>query len=271
MGKSSGKKNHKKTLAEQADKHLLYEQSVQAVDAEIDFVDDTYAKIRGRQASKLCEDFCGTMNTSCEWIKRRNSNIAYCIDIDPEVLNWGRRRHHSRLTAEQLSRIHVITGNVMQTRLEPMDIILAMNFSYWFFKKRDTMKDYFRRTYNGLNADGIFFIDAFGGYEAYEELEENTEHDGFTYIWDQSKYNPITGDYTCHIHFKFKDGSRMKNAFTYEWRLWTIPELIEMLTEEGFKPTVYWDKADNDDENQFEPSDTGDPDAGWIAYIVAPK
>ena len=265
------KKKRQKTLAEQADKHLLYEQSVQAAGAEIDFVDETYIKIRGRQASLLCEDFCGTMNTSCEWIKRRASNVAYCIDIDPEVLSWGKARHHAGLAADQSARIHVINGDVMHDQIEPVDIILAMNFSYWFFKTRTVMKDYFRKAYHRLNADGIFFLDAFGGYEAFEELEEKTRHDDFTYIWDQAKYNPITGDYTCHIHFRFKDGSKMKKAFSYEWRIWTLPELTEMLREEGFEPTVYWDKSEDDDENRFEPSDTGDADAGWIAYIAAAK
>lgn len=44
-----------------------------------------------------------------------------------------------------------------------------------------------------------------------------------------------------------------------------------MLTEEGFKPAVYWDKTEDDDENQFEPGNTGGAEAGWLAYIVAAK
>ena len=41
--------------------------------------------------------------------------------------------------------------------------------------------------------------------------------------------NPITHATTCHIHFKFPDGSKLKKAFTYEWRLWTAPEIRELL------------------------------------------
>jgi len=271
MGKPK-KNQHRPSLAEQADKHILYEQSVQDVEAEIDFVDAMYLKIRGKQAGILREDFCGTTNTSCEWIKRRKTNIAHSIDLDPHVLEWGKRRHHAELTHGQSSRIHVINDNVLEVSIEPVDIILAMNFSYWIFKTRETMKAYFHGVYRGLKKDGIFFLDVFGGYEAFEEMEEITEHDDFTYIWDQAHYNPITGNYICHIHFRFQDGSKIKKAFTYDWRLWTIPELTEMLKEAGFMPTVYWDKAeDDDDENEYDPSTQGEADAGWIAYIAAAK
>jgi hypothetical protein len=104
-------------------------------------------------------------------------------------------------------------------------------------------------------------------------MEESTEYDKFTYIWDQSKYNPITGDYFCKIHFKFKDGSRLRNAFTYDWRLWILPELTEILTAAGFKPTVYWEGSDEDGDGNgvFTPTTQGEADAGWIVYITGEK
>ena len=165
---------NKPRLAEQADKHILYEQSVQCVESEIDFVDETFTKIRGRSAQLLREDFCGTTNTSCEWVKRRDGNIAYSIDLDPEVLEWGEKNHIAKLNDEQLSRINVLNMDVMKTDINPVDIILAMNFSYWIFKDRVIMKKYFRHVYEGLHNDGIFFLDAFGGYEAFQEMEERT-------------------------------------------------------------------------------------------------
>jgi hypothetical protein len=116
-------------------------------------------------------------------------------------------------------------------------------------------------------------MDLFGGYEAFEELKEEREVDDFTYIWHQAKYNPVNGDYCCKIHFKFKDGSQLKNAFVYDWRLWTLPELTEMITEAGFTPTVYWEGTDEDGEGDgvFKPTTEGEADAGWIAYLVAEK
>ena len=33
-----------------------------------------------------------------------------------------------------------------------------------------------------MTEDGVFFLDMFGGEECYGPLEEETEHDGFTYF-----------------------------------------------------------------------------------------
>jgi hypothetical protein len=92
------------------------------------------------------------------------------------------------------------------------------------------------------------------------------------YEWDQAEYNPITGDKVCHIHFEFKDGSRMERAFTYRWRLWTLPELREILGEAGFRTvTVYWEGNDGKGGGNgvFSPKKSGDADASFICYIVA--
>lgn len=260
-------------MADKADKHILYEASVQNIEAEIDFIDDIFNKLRKRKAVTLREDFCGTANTSCEWIRRRNKNQEISVDLDPDVLEWGRNNNIASLTKNQAKRIKLINENVLHVNVKKVDAVLAMNFSYWLFKERPAMVNYFKQVHKGLVDDGIFFLDAFGGYEAYEEMKETTENDGFTYIWDQASYNPITGHYTCKIHFKFKDGSKLKNAFTYDWRLWSLPELTEMLIEAGFKPTVYWEGTDEDDEGNgiFEPTTQGEADAGWIVYIVAEK
>jgi hypothetical protein len=104
-------------------------------------------------------------------------------------------------------------------------------------------------------------------------MKERTSHGAFTYIWDQAHYNPISGDITCHIHFRFRDGSRLDNAFTYHWRLWSLPELTELLEESGFRATVYWEGTDRNGEGDgvFTPATEGEADAAWIAYIVAEK
>lgn len=260
-------------MAEKADRHILYEKSVQCVEAEIDFIDKTFQDLRQRRAGSLREDFCGTCNTSCEWIKRRNENIAWCVDIDPDVLEWGRQHHIKKLKQAQEKRLHLVNDDVLKVKTPPVDAIIAMNFSYWCFKDRDTMKNYYRKVHASLADDGIFFLDAFGGYEAFREMEERTKFNGFTYIWDQAKYNPVTGDALMHIHFKFKDGSMLKKAFTYDWRQWTLPELTEMLEETGFRATIYWEGEDEEGEGNgiFSPVTEGSADAGWVAYIVAEK
>ncbi|MCK4871988.1 MAG: hypothetical protein KAS72_04605 [Phycisphaerales bacterium] len=264
--------------AKTANRHILYEASVQCVEAEIDFVDRTYRKLRGRRAVWLREDFCGTANTSCEWIKRRKTNCAVAVDNDAEPLEWG-RMHHVKPLGEASERIDLVLGDVLtiQTRRthSPMDIVLAMNFSYWTFQERDLMCRYFRRVHAALADDGLFMLDASGGPESHELREETREQEGFDYIWDQAKFNPITHEMTCYIHFAFPDGSKMRRAFTYTWRLWSLPEIREILEEAGFKnATVYWEGTDRKTEEGngvFRATTKGEPCPSWIAYIVAEK
>ena len=80
--KSSYRRRVEIPLAAQADRHALYQESVQCVESEIDMVDENFKKLRGRLAVTLREDFCGTANTSCEWVRRRPANVAVGIDLD---------------------------------------------------------------------------------------------------------------------------------------------------------------------------------------------
>ena len=277
---SKAKKNKAiPTRAETADRHRLYELAVQCAEAEIDFVDNTYKKLRGRRARLLREDFCGTANVCCEWVRRCKQNRAIGVDLDPEVLDWGRTHRLGALKPGQAGRISLLQKNVLTVHTEEApDIVSAMNFSYWLFKERKELKGYFRQVHQQLADDGIFFMDAYGGYDSFREIEEEREiEDGdqtFTYVWEQAKYEPISGGLICHIHFDFPDGSRLERAFSYDWRLWTLPEIRELLTEAGFKRiTVYWQgfDADGEPDGDFKPVSEGDADAGWICYLSAEK
>jgi hypothetical protein len=260
------------TMAEQADRHSLYEQSVQNVESEVEFIVDTFKALRGRAPLSFREDFCGTAAAACEWIRQGPAQTAIGVDIDAEVLSWGRGHHVEKMQPGQQARLQLHHENVLHVTAEPVDVVGAFNFSYFLFKQRDQLRAYFESVRTGLTANGLFILDAFGGHEASEEMKEKTKYDHFTYIWEQEKFYPITGEMLCHIHFKFPDGSKMKKAFSYDWRLWTLPEIQEVLLEAGFrKVTVYWEGTDSDGEGDgvFTPDEKGEADAGWIVYIVA--
>ncbi|MBN1378476.1 MAG: class I SAM-dependent methyltransferase [Gammaproteobacteria bacterium] len=273
--KHKKQKRNKPGMAATADRHVLYEASVQNVEFETDFVQDTFKAIRGRDARSMREDFCGTANSACEWVRRHEDNTAIGVDLDADVLEWGRQHHIAKLKPEQATRVSLLNQNVLEVDVKPVDAVLAMNFSYWCFKTRPLLREYFAKVRAALNDGGIFFLDAFGGYEAYEEMEEETEQDGFSYIWDQAEYDPLSGHMRAHIHFLFDDGSEMREAFTYDWRLWSMPELRELLAEAGFKKvTVYsqgWDDEKDEETDEFYPVEKLDADAGWVVYIVAEK
>lgn len=266
----------KLTMAEQADIHELYEQSVQNVEHEVEFMQSTFQELRGRTAYLLREDFCGTAAAACQWVRQGDEFKAIGVDIDPSVLEWGRNNRIGRLPAEDRARVSLIESDVLTVETPPVDLLAAFNFSYFIFDTRDTLRNYFKRAREALTDDGLFFIDLFGGGEAHEETREKTKFKelGFTYIWDQAEFHPVTHYMRCHIHFRFKDGSKLKKAFTYEWRLWSAPELRELLEEAGFrKSTLYWEGEDEDGEGngEFTPNDKGEADLAWIAYIVAEK
>ena len=263
------------TLASKADRHKYYELAVQEVESEIDMVGSNFERIRNRKATLLREDFCGTANTSCEWIRRSDDNHAVCLDLDQEVLDWGIKNNISNLDPEQQQRIELLNCDVREYPGEPVDIILAMNFSYQIFETRESLREYFSRARNSLTDDGIMFIDLYGGHESYRTTREKTQYDGFKYYWEQSYFDPITGHMLCYIHFRFDDKSWLKRAFSYEWRMYTLPELQEILYEAGFrKVTVYWEGTDEESgegNGEYTPAEHGEDDPSWIVYLSAEK
>ena len=265
-------------VADSADRHLLYQQSVQDVEAEIDFVEETWSELRQRPAVFLREDFCGTAAVCCEWIKRSNRNSAIGVDLDADVLEWGKTHHVSQLDGRQKRRLALHNHDVLTVDTGRVDAIAAMNFSYWLFKDRSLLKRYFKSACKALVDDGALFLDAYGGYESFQEIEEEREIDengqAFTYIWEQERFNPVDNGLICSIHFEFDDGSRIERAFHYDWRLWTLPEIRDLLLECGFsRVTTYWQGFDEDNEGDgdFNPVTQADADAGWICYLVAEK
>jgi SAM-dependent methyltransferase len=270
-------RNKRRTMADKADIHELYEKSVQNVEHEVEFLQGTFKEIRGRTAHLFREDFCGTASTSCQWVRQGSDYQAIGVDIDSSVLDWGRQNRVSRLSATDQARISLIEGDVMSAETPPVDVLAAFNFSYFIFDTREKLRAYFKRAYAVLKDDGVFFVDLFGGPEAQQEQREKTKYKRFTYIWHQAEFHPVTNYIRCHIHFRFKDGSKIKKAFTYEWRLWSAPEIREVLAEAGFsKSTLYWEGDDEDDEDgegngEFTAEEKGEADLAWIAYIVAEK
>ncbi|HET7650546.1 MAG TPA: class I SAM-dependent methyltransferase [Gammaproteobacteria bacterium] len=269
----SAPSRRKITMASRADKHDLYQRSVQDVGWEVGFLDRIFRDIRGRAPISLREDFCGTALAACEWVRRYSKRTAVGVDLDADVLEWGRMHNLATLSPGARQRIELVQQDVLKARTRPVDMLLAFNFSYWIFKERATLRRYFRRARESLSADGLFLIDAYGGSDAYVEMRERDDLGRFTYIWDQADYDPVSGDTTCYIHFAFPDGSRLNRAFTYHWRLWTLPELRELLLEAGFSSVrVYLEGTDTETgegTGEFELVERGEADPAWIAYLVA--
>ena len=261
------------TMAELADRHALYQESVQNSEFELDFIDETFKEITGRTAYSMREDFCGTAISSVEWVERREENTAIGVDFDPEVLGWGKKHNVSRLKPDQLERLELIEADVLEVTTDKVDVIQAYNFSYWFFQERSTMLNYFRRVREAIKDDGLLFLDIFGGSECYQTQKEKRKLDGFKYIWEQAEFNAVTNELKCHIHFHFPDKSKLKKAFSYTWRVWGAKELREILIEAGFSETIiYRQEFDEDSDealDEYIATDEAEDYACWLGYLIA--
>jgi hypothetical protein len=260
-----------KLTAHNADLHWLYEQSVQNVEAEVEFIDRVFKKEFGRTPGFLREDFCGTAQLCSEWVKRRRSNTALGVDYDGPTLEWGRANNLCPL-GDRASAVTLVQDDVRNVTDPRAEVLAATNFSWWGFKTRAELKEYFLGVHASLQDEGMLLLDIYGGPEAQVPQIEEKDVEGFEYLWDQDDFNPITGEVRCMIHFRFPNGSQMDNAFTYDWRLWSLPETCDLLEECGYrKVVVFWEGTDKDGEPNgiFLPDRKGDLAPAWVAYIIA--
>jgi len=288
--KTSSKRKSGPTQAQLADRHELYEIAVQSPEADCELFEEIFRDLRRRKPKVLREDFCGTAKLSRTWCQSARSRRAIGIDFDGPTLAEARSRNVEPFAKQLGDRLELVQADVLEVvpgRVEPADMIVALNFSFCVFKRREQLRLYLANALGGLAEDGVMFLEMFGGTKAIDTDDEVRELDDFTYEWEQESFNPLNNDIVCHIHFQFPDGSRIEKAFTYVWRLWSVPELRDLLLEVGFSDVqIYWetmdDEAEDDDDDdddegdgmlrgtgEYEPREVVEQQDSWLVYIVA--
>jgi len=247
-------------IAKRPDPHVLYEAAVQGVYFDLDLMERIYRRLRGRRFVRFREDFCGTAQMAAAWVLRRPENLAWGVDLHAPTLAWARRHRLSRMR-EHARRLTLVRADVRSVTRPRVDVVAAYNYSFWVFKKRPDLLRYFRGARASLRPGGLFFVTAFAGNRAMGTLTERTYVPGsysidgervppFTYVWEQNRFNAIDHDILCHIHFRLRDGSWMRRAFSYDWRMWTVPEIRDALLEAGFRKTLVYADAWNERRNR---------------------
>lgn len=264
--------NEAVTGLDSLDHHWLYEQAVQSPDHDIPFFEKIYKKKNDKMPRVFREDFCGTALLSATWVKRHPENRAIGIDLDESVLDWA-RTHNQKPLGDDADRLTLLCSDVREISEPKADVIAALNFSYFIFKEREDLIGYFRSARLALNDGGIFALDIFGGWESQMEKREKTRNEGFTYTWEQKRFDPVTNHTRFHIHFTLHKGGSIKKAFTYDWRMWSIPEIRDILNAAGFEKTrVYWegvDKKTGEVDGDFRPVDSAKNCPAWNALIIS--
>lgn len=218
----------------------LYELIVQEPDLEARFLH----AVHGNSPHLLGEDFCGPAAIARAWITLSPDHRAVATDMDHEPLEHARVRAHEHLNAFELDRLRLIRGDAISVGGRA-DVIAALNFATCELRTRRQLMTYLYNVLFRLDAGGIFVADLYGGEgimaRGYTEQEIETQHGVIRYRWDQVEADPATGMVRNTMHFVLPDGTELLDAFSYEWRLWSTPELRDAMREIGFRTTEVYD------------------------------
>lgn len=268
------------------DKYRLYEAAVQDANQQVGIAEQVYKENFHSEPQVLKEDFCGTSWISCEWVTRGEHRESFGLDIDVEALEVGEYLHRRHLAPEQRKRVKLMRQNVLQPTAKKADAVAACNFSYFIFQQRGELLDYFHAAYESLKSNGVFLLETAGGpgfVEAPYKEARSIKHSAgkkkgkkwFRYTWHQRSFDPQYRRGLYSIHFELANGKKWKDAFVYDWRIWTIPEVRDVLLEVGFDDVqVYWEEDDPDEEGYpiYSRREQGDSEFDtWIVYIVGVK
>lgn len=198
------------------------------------------------------------------------------MDIDKDQLLWGKESNVD-VDPGTSERVKLICKNVLELDdtgkdTGRSDAICAFNFSICYLHDRQDLIKYFKICRGTLKPEGLFFCDIFGGETAVKaDVRKRELSNGVKYEFVQEDFCPITNRARFKMSFKFPDGSKLKEAFSYHFRIWTIPEIRDALKEAGFSKTVVWfhDESDDAEEDSYKPMEETYQRESWHAFVVA--
>lgn len=229
-------------------------------------------------ATLLREDFAGGCAVASAWVMMDPDHQAMAIENHGPTARWAQRA--AKLELGQLAEdLHIVEADVLEVDGPKVEVTCALNFSTFIYHDRPALKRYFQSARRGLKRGGLLVVDAYGGPGAMRigtqtrEVPSNGDDDpGFTYHWEQRGFDPISHRTECRIHFTLPDGQHIDSVFIYRWRLWTLPELTELMLESGFKIVEAWcdrlDPATGTSDGRYRPIRKMPARDDWVAYVV---
>lgn len=299
-------------------KFSLYQQSVQSPKGDISYLQKFFLTyVGGRAPLHLQEDFCGTALLSTEWLRSDSRRTSVGIDLDVEALDWCMENNVNKIGTDLSSRISLYHGNVLHPNeaklvkfnvqnimhnvtleekgneyesvanseaLPPRDIVCAFNYSCCCLHSRHELISYFKNALQTLSRKGgIFVMDLYGGTSSECELRMQRRFPNFTYTWEQTGFDIVQRKTRISLHFTLRkqQKKKLRHAFSYSWRLWSLPEIKDCLEEAGFRSIHFWIRQMPDSENiksmegfgvardiKYEEVTSFQQQDSWNAYIV---
>lgn len=240
----------------------LYQASVQDSTAQARVLEHLFRRIHRRHRPKvLREDFAGTAQDAVAWISLDPVHTAIAVELDSAVVQRARARARALLGGAD-RRLSFVESRVEDLRPETLpraDVVAALNFSIGYLHDRSALVAYLTQVRQSLAPRGIFVATVFGGAESVRPRRESfpiarrparrgcAATPAFEYVWEIRSFNPVhqRGDFRIHFRIPGKKkaegvGEEIADAFRYDWRLWSLPELKEALREAGFQAAEVW-------------------------------
>ena len=240
------------------DRYELYELCTQTPERDVLLL----RAMHGARPKVLGEDFAGTAALSRAWVRRVPAGSAIAVDRDPEPLaRVGEGRGASGVpNAQKAPKIHVRCADVLRERRK-VDLLVALNFSLCEWHDRRDLVRYLAHARRRLRPGGLFVADLYGGEGAFTPGELEESHRGpqgerVTYAFEQRTADALTGRVVDALHFKVRELPRrgltrrrgrkvLRDAFVYDWRLWSVPELRDALVDAGFGQTAVYSRFEH--------------------------
>lgn len=247
------------------DRYDLYEMAVTDGPRTARFLEAVHAG----EPRLLREDFCGSGALARAWASLSPEHRAVCVDSEQEPITALR----ARLPQDLAGRVVVRCADVLDAD-DRADLIAGLNFPAGYFHDRPSLLDYLRRSRARLNAGGVMVLDVYAGAHAFALCDVERElPNGVVYTWEQREANPLNGRVLNAMHFRLPDGRVVRDAFLYDWRLWSAPELADAMLEAGFARVDMYDRLGDavDDRRRVHVLPTTSPDdldENYVLYIA---
>jgi hypothetical protein len=252
------------------DKFELYRLAVQHPQAEAAFLQKVYTHYARHRHSatiptRLREDFAGTAAVAACWVALDDRHRAVAVESHGPTLVRAQAYTAAMLAGRDCStNFHMVGADVLAfrpPRAPRVDLTVALNFSSFIYHTPSDLRVYLASARAGLRPGGLLVIDAYGGPGAMKTGTQHRRIDPalnaasaptggnqrrrecvapFDYYWEQRSYDPVTALVDCRIHFRLGARRWVRNAFRYSWRLWTLPELTQLMLQAGFARAEVW-------------------------------
>lgn len=268
-----------------------YRWAVQDPERQAAVLAEIHRRRRDAEARILREDFAGNAADSVAFVAQGSGRRAIAVDADAATIAHGQQRA-DRLLGRRASAIDWRCADVHAVgppTVPAADLLSALNFSIGYLHDRKALLRYLCHARTTLAPGGVLVANLYGGpdalragtvrrrVEAGREPRQRLAIPPFDYLWETRAFDAVRGRIDCRIHFEWTDSEghrqRTEDAFRYDWRLWSPPELIEALAEAGFRKPELWRHTARDTRNGVRvflgPVRKLRDAPLWTAYVVA--